>query len=557
MIQRSRNIENTTFFLIVFVLIVAMQLSNFGAVVSGQNLSSQPQDIISNYTQLSSKQLFETANNYVVKNKIDTALIYYNLFINNASINPDTGIQKRLIAAHLNSAFVYYYLCDYSSSYKSLIEALFLCEQYKNTYYKSSIYTNIGNIYSHYNENDMAKKYYLKALSSCQNTQFIIPILNNLGSIEIKSKKRESALSFLNKALLISKQHNDFNLHSILNNMALFYQSVKQYDSAFYYNRLTLENVKKESKNVKKDNKIEVEAESLSNIGKLFFEINKIDSALFYVHLSNVVAVKNNFSTILVENYLTLSQIEKSKGHILNAFEYYKKYADLKDSVFNVRNFGEINQLQRLYEVSKTNQKIERLAMEQKIKERTIHYQKIIQYVTLGVLLLVTTILLYIFYQKRNLNTAYKILFEKNLEIINLRTNIPENNPKKYETSSLTDNLQNELLNRIIILMENTSIICDTEFTIEKLATLLQSNQRYVSQVINDTLKKNFRSFLNSYRIREAQRLFLELDITKYTVESIAFQVGFKSPSAFRHAFKEITGVSPNFYFKALQESAK
>jgi YesN/AraC family two-component response regulator len=89
------------------------------------------------------------------------------------------------------------------------------------------------------------------------------------------------------------------------------------------------------------------------------------------------------------------------------------------------------------------------------------------------------------------------------------------------------------------------------------LAELVQSNHAYVSQVINNSLKKNFRSLLNAYRISEAQRILATPDAAKFTLESIAYQVGFKSRTAFRDAFKEITGVSPNYYFKLTQENLK
>jgi len=67
-------------------------------------------------------------------------------------------------------------------------------------------------------------------------------------------------------------------------------------------------------------------------------------------------------------------------------------------------------------------------------------------------------------------------------------------------------------------------------------------------------MKMNFRSFLNGYRIKEAQRLFSLSDNEKYTIEFVARQVGFKSRSGFYYAFKDITGVSPNFYSKSLKE---
>jgi AraC-like DNA-binding protein len=360
----------------------------------------------------------------------------------------------------------------------------------------------------------------------------------------------DSAAHFLNKSLQISKRHNDFLSSSIRNNIASLYQTMQLYDSAFYYYRLSLEIAKN-------NNQIEDEARNLSDLGKLFFEVKKIDSALFYIDLSNTIAKENSFLRILANNYLTLSEIEEARGRTIKAFEHFKNYSNLKDSTLNVENFGNINQLQRQYEASKTNQRIEQLAIEQKIKSRTIHYQKIIQRITFTILLLISAVLLFIFLQNRRLNKAYKTLFEKNIKIIELQENSPEKHFEKYKDSALKDEMQDKILDKILTLMKDTSIICDTEFSLDKLAELVQSNHTYVSQVINVALKKNFRSFLNDYRIREAQRLFSELDLTKYTIASIAFRVGYKSPTTFRNTFKEITGVTPNFYFKSMQEKAE
>ena len=46
----------------------------------------------------------------------------------------------------------------------------------------------------------------------------------------------------------------------------------------------------------------------------------------------------------------------------------------------------------------------------------------------------------------------------------------------------------------------------------------------------------------------------MELDFDKFTVNSVANNVGFKSYSGFYYAFKEITGVTPNFYFNSVQK---
>jgi AraC-like DNA-binding protein len=458
-------------------------------------------------------------------------------------------------------------MSDYRSAYKNFIDALLLCEKYKIISEESKIHNNLGNIYYHFRKYDIAKSYYNKALIMGEDTANIPVYYNNLGMVMLEVDKIDSAFYYFNRSLQICKKYN-YHLSVVSNSVASLYQKIKQYDSAYYYYKLSVEESRK-------NNLVQHEIKSLSDLGELFFEINEIDSALFYTDLSNTLAAQNSFSRVIADNYLILSKIEESKGNTGSAFKYYKKYADLKDSVFNTAIFGDISQLQRSYEVSKTNQQIEHLIVKQQIRERTI-------FIILCILLLVSVVLFYIYRQKKNLNKAYKALVEKNLEIISLQENSSQKYQKKIRATrapgnasgsvsgntsgsasgnvssnaqnSVQGSSQNELFDKILAVMEDCSIICDTGFTIDKLATIVQANHAYVSQVINNISNKNFRSFLNAYRIQEAQRVFSEPDAGKYTIESVALRVGFKSRSVFYDAFKEVTGVSPNFYFKSVQK---
>jgi len=500
---------------------------------------AQNQNLISNLTRLSHQQLYDTANYFFNCKSSDTALICFNLFINIPVKKNDIEHQKKLVEALNRISIIYYHSSDYSNSYDYLMKALHFCEKYNYDLYLSKIYTNIGNIYYQYNKHDITKQYYSKALTYTQDSASMIALFSNLGAVELEDENFDSANNFLAKALQISKKNNDYLLPDILNNKASLFHKQCQYDSAHYYFHSSLEVARK-------NNKYAREAQNLSDLGKLFLVINKLDSALFYIDLSNHVSKKYNFFKLISENYLTLSKIEEAKGKKATALEYYKKYTELKDSIFSVEKFSDINQLQRSYEISKTDRQIEQLVIEKR-------YQRIIWLITLIILLIVSAALLLLFFQNKKLDTAYKALFDKNIKIIELqKTTNPD--AEKYKKSALTDAMQDELLNKILTLMENTDVICDTEFSLDKLAELVQSNATYVSQVINTEFKKNFRSFINSYRIQEAQRLFSELDLAKYTIAAIAQEVGYKSPAAFRSTFKEITGVSPNFYLKAMKQ---
>jgi len=453
--------------------------------------------------------------------------------------------QKLMIYSLIRTAAIHTDMCDYLSAYKYLIDALLLCEKYHIDSVQSPIYNNLGNIYTHFNKYDIATSYYLKALDLCEDPRSLNLLFNNLGYIEAICGNIENAFYYLEKSLRICQSHKEEDLNYVLNSIGSLYQKIEQYDSAYYYYQYSL----KESRN--RDD-IQEEVICLSNLGALFIEINKTDSALFYIDLSNIIATENRYLNILADNYLILSQIDELKGNTKSAFRNFKKHANLKDSVFSTAIFGDINQLQRVYETSKTNKQIEQLIVDQQIKENTIYYQRIIWFITLGVLFFMGFLLLLIYVQKRELSRAYKILFKKNIEIIEMNDSSLEKKSEKYKNFVLNDERQSELIEKILLIMEDTSIIFDSEFSLARLAVLLQCNHVSVSQIINNVLKKNFRLFLNEYRIKEAQKMFSAPDAGKYTIESVAHQVGFKSPNAFRHAFKAITGVSPGFYLKSI-----
>jgi YesN/AraC family two-component response regulator len=191
-------------------------------------------------------------------------------------------------------------------------------------------------------------------------------------------------------------------------------------------------------------------------------------------------------------------------------------------------------------------------------------------------------LLFIIFFQNKKLKTAYSVLVDRSVEITKIQEyapkiisesiintipeislemlpeNIDENNSEdtfeKKQKSTLSEKSLKELLNKVLDFMEISSEIYNPEFTLDKLAELIHSNHLYVSFVLNNVLQKNFRSFLNSYRIREALRLFSDANTSKFSIEFVANKVGYKSRTSFDEAFKKITGVTPAFYTKSLIE---
>jgi AraC-like DNA-binding protein len=127
----------------------------------------------------------------------------------------------------------------------------------------------------------------------------------------------------------------------------------------------------------------------------------------------------------------------------------------------------------------------------------------------------------------------------------------------KYKSSLLTDEDKEQLLARIIQVMDTSDEIFSPDFSLERLAMLSGSKYKYVSQVINEYYEQNFNNFLNSYRIKEACKRMSDLEnYGNYTIEAISESVGFKSRSTFVASFKRITGLTPSQYQRMAREEA-
>lgn len=84
------------------------------------------------------------------------------------------------------------------------------------------------------------------------------------------------------------------------------------------------------------------------------------------------------------------------------------------------------------------------------------------------------------------------------------------------------------------------------DVSLESLAKEFYINPTYLSRYINSTYGQNFRSWVNSQRIAEAQRLITERE--DFSFARIGEQVGIPSSSTFYRQFAAATGVTPAEY---------
>jgi ligand-binding sensor domain-containing protein/AraC-like DNA-binding protein len=125
---------------------------------------------------------------------------------------------------------------------------------------------------------------------------------------------------------------------------------------------------------------------------------------------------------------------------------------------------------------------------------------------------------------------------------------------EKYKSSTLNHHKSRTYLNRLLKIMEEEKPYLDPELSLQTLAKRMEITKEDLSQVINEQLDRNFKNFINEYRIEEAKKKLLDPKEDQFVLMKIAFDVGFNSKSVFNASFKKFTGMSPSQYRKKHQD---
>ncbi len=122
---------------------------------------------------------------------------------------------------------------------------------------------------------------------------------------------------------------------------------------------------------------------------------------------------------------------------------------------------------------------------------------------------------------------------------------------KKYEKSSLSSEMEEHILKKLIDFMETEKSFQNSSFSLPELAKTLSVSPHHLSQILNENLGKNFFEFIAEYRIKEAKKILSSKENNHLKIEEVAEKVGYNSKSSFNTSFKKITGTTPSEFKKA------
>ncbi|TXF91545.1 PAS domain-containing protein [Neolewinella aurantiaca] len=133
-----------------------------------------------------------------------------------------------------------------------------------------------------------------------------------------------------------------------------------------------------------------------------------------------------------------------------------------------------------------------------------------------------------------------RVVHDHRISLLNLKD--------RYRTSSLRGLDELRLFERIKEVMATEKLYLNPDLTLRKLSLKLDTNTKYLSQVINHHGGTNFLSFINSFRIEAVVSRIKAGEFRQHTFFGIAQRCGFKNKSTFYKVFREMTNSTPKAY---------
>ena len=274
---------------------------------------------------------------------------------------------------------------------------------------------NIGIIHDERGDFKDALEYYHEARQLYSETgeqSSIAMVLVNIGIVLKEQKDYRTAVDYYGEAGHIYKKlGKEFGMAACHANLGSVFFYLNQYDSALHYSLLATEEFKKQNiqqflpaslcnagmalhklkrpgeakkyllqskeLNEKYDNKKEL-AFGIIYLAEIYREEGNLNEAEKLAMNGLEIGTRINAQQQMMEAHQTLSDIYLSGGNPNKALGEFKKYATIKDSLFNQDKSKQIAELQTRYETTKKEGEILLLRQENELKESRLERNQIL-----------------------------------------------------------------------------------------------------------------------------------------------------------------------------------
>jgi len=513
--------------------------------------------------------------------------------LKNDSIIGNTFLLKAIKAKDtLKMATAYCFLLsstdDFNKKEKYLDVAIELTRHNPSLRYPSLLYSFKAGIYDDKKDFKTALDYYILSHDSALeigNLNIVNMMRYNIGVTKLNIGMYKEALAYaidswndlknepvseeyLNSLFLISSAFANnskldsasiFNHIGILKSMELksakhlarfkLLEGVNKYKKFEY--EVCIDSIKKSLPQLIIDMDTENVAIAYYFIGKAYSNLDKPQVSIYYFNkMDSIFSNTDILVPYCREGYRGIIEYYKSKNDLENQLLYTSKLVKI-DSILDsnyqylISNIYEKHEKPRL--VAKKQKLIDALE-----KEKS-SFGKYLIFLIIVIMVVGSGYILSIRKRKNDFKKFTKIIADLDKKLID---NTIDDSKTKDKVKNILD-IDKDIINNVLLKLnkfEKEGGYLNQKITLQILSKKMGTNAKYLSKIINTHKEKNFSNYLNDLRVEYAiNRLHVDKQFRKYSIDSIANESGFKSRRSFFGVFQKKTGISPSYFINKLE----
>jgi pentatricopeptide repeat protein len=318
------------------------------------------------------KGIAESSNNIAVCQDIKgNSVEAIKQFITTIKLFEGLKDTNKIAQCYSQMGISYFFQYQYDNAQLYYQKAINLYLKTKNKKELAGVLINQGIVYTYINKYNEAEKNYLDALNIYQqekNVAGLSPTYNSLAKIYFAKKDYEKAIEYYKQSEKYSiESNNSFNLISTYNSLAIVYKELKKYNEAKIYSEKSIA------------------------ISK---QIGALEREMFC--------------------HETMADVLFSMGDYKNAYQSFKNYSIIKDSLFTSDKNDAIAEMQAKFDVEKNQQNVKEIELQKKIDNETNSRQRLLLIIIIIVILISLLFTMILFRNKQKVNS---LLEQKNAAI--------------------------------------------------------------------------------------------------------------------------------------------
>lgn len=448
---------------------------------------------------------------------------------------------------------------EYDLAYETALNLLEKGEGLKNHYCLMRAYSAISHFYLRLGEYDKALENCLKGLDyilELKEIRFIFPKIDEIARMTHRLEGGKKALDIYDFYLELEKSvesPGSYIQSVVYMNIASIYIEEYEFEKAEDFLHKALDLIDSNNYRFRKPRVHVLIADLYLKQG------DSVRAEQDYYKAYNAAKVIKAFD-VIKEVSRSLSSLNGAMGNTGKAAFFSSLYLSVSDSLFSIESEQRLKILEARRRISEISKQKEILELKSESQEERYRFMTIIFVLTLALGSIAT-------YSYFRVSKKNKLLYSRTKELA-----VEKLNQKKMVTmekvknpsgqvvrassgSSYMDEDIKEIILTKLDRLEDEAFFLNPKCSLRSLSEVLQTNQKYLSQVINHEKKSNFNNYINELRINHLlNRLLEDKEYRNSKLSYIATTSGFNNLNTFYSAFKKRLGILPSYFIEKLNE---